>query len=310
MSVRGARLSVHHVTEYHYETPVEWAQHVACLTPRDTPWQQVAHWQLQITPLPDGWGAAASDDLPGRLYADPWGNRHLNFSHARVHERLTVESRFEVTLRARSVPNPALGPAWECVADTLRYRAGRLLRDADEFALASPYALPDDSLAAYARRAFPRNRVLAAGGLQLMRMIHTDLRYLPQSTTVATRATDALAQRSGVCQDFAHVFIAACRALGLAARYVSGYLLTRPPAGQPRLVGADASHAWVELWCPEQGWLALDPTNNMPADLDHVTLAWGRDYADVAPLRGLVRGGSGVPHVEVTVAPLEEPAAG
>jgi transglutaminase-like putative cysteine protease len=123
---------------------------------------------------------------------------------------------------------------------------------------------------------------------------------------VATRATDALAQRSGVCQDFAHVFIGACRALGLAARYVSGYLLTRPPAGQPRLVGADASHAWVELWCPEQGWLALDPTNNMPADQDHVTLAWGRDY--VALLRGLLRGGSGSPRVAVTVAPLDPPA--
>ncbi|MEE9478596.1 MAG: transglutaminase family protein, partial [Roseateles sp.] len=133
-----------------------------------------------------------------------------------------------------------------------------------------------------------------------------DLRYLPHSTTVATRAADALAQRSGVCQDFAHVFIAACRALGLAARYVSGYLLTRPLPGQPKLVGADASHAWVELWCPEQGWLALDPTNDVPANLDHVTLAWGRDYADVAPLRGVLRGG-GVATLRVGVT--VEPAA-
>ncbi|PTT92376.1 transglutaminase, partial [Pelomonas sp. HMWF004] len=153
---------------------------------------------------------------------------------------------------------------------------------------------------AYGRRAFSPGRTLAAGGLSLMHQIHADLRYLPHSTTVATRAADALALGSGVCQDFAHVFIAACRALGLAARYVSGYLLTRPPPGQPKLVGADASHAWVELWCPEQGWLALDPTNAVPAGLDHVTLAWGRDYADVAPLRGVLRGG-GVAQLRVGV---------
>ena len=302
------RLAVHHVTAYDYASPVEWAYHVACLTPRDTPWQRVQAWRLAIDPLPDGWAGLGAEDLQRRLYADPWGNQHLNFGHARVHERLSVESWFEVELQPRPAPDATRGPAWESVVEQLRYRAGRPLLEAEEFALASPHAVPDDSLAAYARRAFPSNRVLAAGGLQLMRMIHTDLRYLPHSTTVATRATDALAQRSGVCQDFAHVFLGACRALGLAARYVSGYLLTRPPAGQPRLVGADASHAWVELWCPEQGWLALDPTNNMPADQDHVTLAWGRDYADVAPLRGLLRGGSGAPKVAVTVAPLDTPA--
>lgn len=309
MNGKTVNLSVHHVTEYHYEAPVEWALHVACLAPRDTSWQRVRDWSLAIDPLPDGWTAASMADPSQRLYEDPWGNRHLNFGHARVHEKLCVQSSFVVALSSRPAPDPLVGPAWETVGELLRYRAGRELRDADEFALASPYALPDASLAGYARRAFTRNRVLAAGGLQLMRMIHADLRYLPQSTTVATRATDALAQRSGVCQDFAHVFIGACRALGLAARYVSGYLLTRPPAGQPRLVGADASHAWVELWCPEQGWLALDPTNNMPADQDHVTLAWGRDYADVAPLRGLVRGGSGIPRVAVTVAPLDDAPA-
>nr|WP_255763552.1 transglutaminase family protein [Pelomonas sp. P7] len=138
-----------------------------------------------------------------------------------------------------------------------------------------------------------------------MHQIHETLHYLPQSTTVATRAADALAQRSGVCQDFAHIFIAACRGLGLAARYVSGYLLTRPPEGAPKLVGADASHAWVELWCPEQGWLALDPTNDVAAGLDHVTLAWGRDYADVAPLRGVLRGGGvATLRVGVTVEPV------
>ena len=299
------KLAVHHVTEYTYEASVEWAYHAACLAPRDTPWQKVSGWKLGIDPRPDGWGIEGLEldaaELARHLRRDPWGNRHLSFGHARVHERLVVDSRFEVTLAERPAPDPNRGLAWEAVARSLCYRAGRALQEADEFALASTYAAPDEALAAYARRAFTPGRTLAAGGLALMQQIHTDLRYLPHSTTVATRAADALAQRSGVCQDFAHVFIGACRSLGLAARYVSGYLLTRPPPGQAKLVGADASHAWAEIWCPEQGWLALDPTNAVPAGLDHVTLAWGRDYADVAPLRGVLRGG-GVATLSVRVS--------
>lgn len=314
------KLAVHHVTEYTYDDSVEWAHHAACLAPQDTPWQTIHGWRLNIDPLPDGWGTGWHDvglepdtaELARRLRRDPWGNRHLSFGHARVHEKLVVDSRFVAELQERRAPDPGCGPAWERVAASLRYRAGRALHEADEFALASTYAAPDDTLADYARRAFSPGRTLAAGGLALMHQIHTDLRYRPHSTTVATRAADALAQRSGVCQDFAHVFIAACRALGLAARYVSGYLLTRPPPGQTKLVGADASHAWAELWCPEQGWLALDPTNAVPADLDHVTLAWGRDYGDVAPLRGVLRGGGvATLSVRVSVEPVaaESPVA-
>ncbi len=302
------RLGVHHVTEYDYEASVEWALHTACLAPRDTSWQRVFRWRLTITPQPDGWErpGAEPDDDPGRhLRLDPWGNRHFSFGHARVHERLVVDSAFEVALRPRPAPDPARGPSWEAVAESLRYRAGRPLQQADEFVPASPFAAPDEALVAFARRAFSPGRTLAAGGLALMRQIHRELRYRPNSTDVATTAATALAQQSGVCQDFAHVFIAACRGVGLAARYVSGYLLTRPPPGQSKLVGADASHAWVELWCPEQGWLALDPTNDVPADLDHVTLAWGRDYADVAPLRGVLRGGGvATLKVGVTVEPV------
>jgi len=147
------------------------------------------------------------------------------------------------------------------------------------------YAAPDAALADYARHAFTPQSSLAGGGLALMRQINADFRYEPFSTHVGTRAAEALALRSGVCQDFGHVMIAACRSLGLAARYVSGYLLTHPLPRPTRLIGADGLTCWVELWCPQQGWLALDPTNAVPAGTDHVTLAWGRDYADVAPLR-------------------------
>src|SRR5262245_6891504 len=150
-------LSVHHVTEYTYEASVEWAHHTACLAPRETPWQHVSGWHLSIDPLPDAWGIEGMemDDaaLAPHLRGDPWGNRHLSFGHARVHEELIVDSRFAVTLQPRPAPDPDRGPAWETVAAGLRYRAGRALQEADEFALASTYAAPDDTLAAYARRA-------------------------------------------------------------------------------------------------------------------------------------------------------------
>jgi transglutaminase-like putative cysteine protease len=191
------------------------------------------------------------------------------------------------------------------VAQSLRYHAGAVHSEAVEFSLPSQFAPRSAALAAFGRLAFTPGRTLADGAMALMAQVYERFEYQPLSTTVHTRATEALAQSRGVCQDFAHVMIGACRSLGLAARYVSGYLLTQPAAGQPRLVGADASHAWVAVWCPEQGWLALDPTNCVRAGADHVTLAWGRDYGDVAPLRGVIRGGGRAqPRVAVTVEPV------
>jgi transglutaminase-like putative cysteine protease len=173
--------------------------------------------------------------------------------------------------------------------------------------LPSWFAPRDAALARLAGEVFLPGTPLLSGALALMHLVHRRFEYRPAATSVATRATDALAQRRGVCQDFAHVMIGAMRSIGLAARYVSGYLLTQPPPGQPRLVGADASHAWVAVWCPLHGWVALDPTNAVAAGTDHVTLAWGRDYGDVAPLRGVIRGGDGaVPRVSVTVEPIDE----
>jgi transglutaminase-like putative cysteine protease len=307
MSDDGLRwLRVRHDTVYHYGAPVELTHHLACLLPRETPWQQVRGWRLQISPRPALW---ALDEPPAQaLSRDPWGNGRLLFEHHEVHERLCVSSSFEAGLRAPPLPRlwAESSPPWEQVAETLRYRSGNAPLEAAEFALASPLAKPDAALAAFARRAFLPGQPLAASAQALMSQIHREFRYLPMSTDVGTRADQVLALGQGVCQDFAHLMIAACRSLGLAARYVSGYLLTLPPPGQPRLIGADASHAWVQVWCPQQGWLALDPTNNVAAALDHVTLAWGRDYADVAPLRGVIRGGGQAqPQASVTVEPLD-----
>jgi transglutaminase-like putative cysteine protease len=290
------QLAVCHETRYNYDRPVEVAHHSAWLRPRDTELQQVQRWALQIDPLPDS---------PVQESKDVFGNWRHGFSHSRVHDTLTVTSRFQVLL----LPPPLLdihhSPPWEEAAKSLRYRAGVTQPDAVEFVLPSHFAPQHPRLAAYAGGQFSTGRPLLQAAQALMSHIHRQMEFKPHATDVATNALQALAQGQGVCQDFAHLMIGAMRSLGLAARYVSGYLLTHPPAGQPRLIGADASHAWVEVWCPLHGWVALDPTNDVAVGQDHVTLAWGRDYADVAPLRGVIRGGGMAPPVVgVTVEPV------
>jgi transglutaminase-like putative cysteine protease len=311
-------LRIRHETSYRYDSEVQGAHHLAHLRPRDTPTQQIRDWSLEVSPQPD-----PGVELPGgiRETVDPWGNARQVFAHSQVHDELDVTSVFEAGISVQEMPAPGTSQAWREVARDLRLHAGasaqvagegsqerqaqRAAFEAAEFALDSGLAPRARALAEWARPAADANAGIVELALALMHKIHREFEYLPQSTSVTTGALEALALRHGVCQDFAHVLIGACRSLGLAARYVSGYLLTRPPPGRPRLVGADASHAWAAVWCPPHGWLALDPTNDVPAGQDHVTLAWGRDYADVAPLRGVIRGGSGnAPRVGVTVEPI------
>jgi transglutaminase-like putative cysteine protease len=334
-------LRVQHETRYDYDGPVELAHHMAHLRPRVTPWQRVRDWSLRINPWPDAMVCEAStlldaltsteteghasanrrldldgeplhhpgaDMAPGvQQSQDPWGNWRAVFSHSRVHRRLTVRACFTAELLARPPMRLKASPPWEQVAKRLRYQPGQPFDEALEFVLPSTYAPRDPALARLGAEVFLPGTPLLAGAVALMHLIYRRFEYHTTATSVATRAPEALAQRRGVCQDFAHVMIGALRSLGLAARYVSGYLLTQPPPGQPRLVGADASHAWVQVWCPLHGWVGLDPTNAVPAGLDHVTLAWGRDYTDVAPLRGVIRGGGGPePRVSVTVEPVVE----
>jgi transglutaminase-like putative cysteine protease len=293
------RLSVVHQTRYNYDTPVEVAHHSAWLRPRDTAGQQLQHWALQIDPPPD---SAVQESR------DVFGNWRHGFSHSRMHDTLTVTSRFQVVLAQPPQHDSPHSPPWEVVAQALRYRAGVTQPDAVEFVLPSHFAPQHARLADFARGLFTPGRPLLHAAQALMDHIFRHMAFKPQTTDVATNALQALDQGQGVCQDFAHLMIGAMRSLGLAARYVSGYLLTQPPAGQPRLIGADASHAWVAVWCPVHGWVALDPTNNLWVGQDHVTLAWGRDYADVAPLRGVIRGGGMAPPlVGVTVEPVPQP---
>jgi transglutaminase-like putative cysteine protease len=290
------RLRVLHQTEYRYASPVVLAQHLAHLRPSDTPGQQLLSHRLDIDP-----GPALREDG-----SDAFGNRRTFFALQSPHERLRVCADSLVETQAPA-PWPAHSPAWESVRDALRYHAQAPYDANAEFAFASPLVPRDEAFADFARPAFAPERPLLAACQALMQRIHTELTYEPASTEVHTPALQALQQGKGVCQDFAHIMLGALRSLGLPGRYVSGYLLTEPPPGQPRLLGADASHAWVSV--PWHGdWYDFDPTNNRCGRLrpgeDYVQLAVGRDFGDVSPLRGVIQGGSShALTVAVTVAP-------
>ncbi len=303
------RLQVLHETRYDYSPAVENAQHVAYLKPLDLPQQRLLRHTLRISPT------------PARVHAssDVYGNTRQHFSFQAPHAQLVVEADSLV----QTSPPPDLRalatPAWEQVREQFRYKAAARWEPALEFVFASPCIPREEVFADFARPSFAPGRPLAEAAWDLMERIHRHMRYESLSTQVNTPALEALAQGKGVCQDFAHILVACCRAMGLPARYVSGYLLTTPPAGQPRLVGSDASHAWASVYCPQataEGepdpdrpgfWLDLDPTNDRAPGEDYVVLATGRDFLDVSPMRGVIRGGaSHVLTVAVTVRPIAQ----
>jgi transglutaminase-like putative cysteine protease len=238
---------------------------------------------------------------------DRLGNQRQCFTVNRPHRELEVHARSRVRVIAPPPLDPAATLAWEAVRERLRYAAGRAFEPASEFVHASPYVPALAEVGAWAEKAFTPGRPVAEVGIALMGKLHGGFTYRTESTDVDTPLAAVLQRREGVCQDFAHLLIGALRSKGLAARYVSGYLLTAAPdsgASAP-LLGADASHAWVALWCPaadgsEPRWLELDPTNNLLPSIGHVRLAVGRDYGDVTPLRGVIRGG-GEHQLEVRV---------
>jgi transglutaminase-like putative cysteine protease len=296
------QLQVTHETRYAYTPAVETAQHMAHLKPRDTATQKLYSHALHINPDPEQRNEAQ----------DVYGNTRTFFSLQAVHEELVVRAQSLVS--TREPPAPQSEMPWEEVRERFRYHAGAAFDPAVEFVFASPYVPRHADFIAYARPSFSAGAPLLAAARDLMERIHADLQYESQSTEVSTPAVQALAQRKGVCQDFAHIMVACLRGMGLPARYVSGYLLTEPPPGKPRLVGSDASHAWVSVYLPDlpegPGWCDLDPTNNRQPGADYVTLAYGRDFADVSPLRGVIHGGSHHDlHVAVTVLPLDEAPA-
>lgn len=300
------RYRILHETEYEYSAPVSLAQHILHLTPRVCAWQRLAAATLAIDPEP----ARRRDGL------DAFANPVTRIGIEAPHRRLHVGSDFQVEVGPRpwaeSFADIAIDRPWDTVRAWLDFGGGSPL-DPLRFRHQSPYVRVKSELTAYGASSFAAGRPLLDAAIDLMARIHADFRFDSEATEVGTSVLELLATRRGVCQDFAHFMIGALRARGLAARYISGYLLTEPPAGQARLVGADASHAWVALHFPaadddsDGTWIEFDPTNNCLADQRHVVVAWGRDFGDVSPLRGVIQGG-GDHHlkVRVTVRPLDD----
>ena len=292
-----ARYQIEHDTRYAYASPVSTSQHVAYLRPRPLPRQRVHRAQITVDPVPARWTRRT----------DYFGNAVDQFTLLTPHGTLAVRARSLVeVLPAPSSPDPALSPPWEDARRSLLYVRGKGGGEAARYAFASPCVALDPEAEAFARISFAPGRPLLDGAIDLMHRIHAAFSFDPEATAITTPVGRVLAERRGVCQDFAHVQIACLRALGLSARYVSGYLLTTPPPGQPRLQGADASHAWLAVHCPRHGWVDLDPTNDCLPDTRYVTLGWGRDYGDVSPLRGVILGGARhTLSVGVSVVPLD-----
>ncbi|MCE7870074.1 transglutaminase family protein [bacterium CPR1] len=268
---------VRHTTHYGYQDPVSLGHNQVVGAPRPHPGQQVSEAHLEIDPIPA---------VIARR-RDYFGNSVTFFEVHEPHTELTVTIRFLVEVRPAQ--EYTASPPWERVMEQLVGNRAYLAERA--FCFDSPYVEAGEDLADYARACLTPGRPLVEGVLDLMDRIHREFRYDPEATDLSTGLKEVLSNRRGVCQDFAHLQIGMLRSLGLAARYVSGYLLTTPPPGQPRLVGADASHAWLSVFCPPYGWVDFDPTNNLiPCD-SHITMAWGRDYDDVSPVKGVVLGG-------------------
>lgn len=297
-----AHYHVLHETRYTYGSAVSLSQQLLHLVPRLCPWQTCLDFELGLEPEPS-WRQRGED---------AFGNPVEWLAFYQPHDSLLVRAEMEVEVVPHLPADLDLGPTREELVQRLAYRSEPPPTEdlaAKRFLFESPHVRVKHELAAYAADCFAPGQALLESARQLMEKIYTEFEFDPEATTVATPVLEVLEQKRGVCQDFAHLMIACLRAQGIPARYMSGYLLTQPPPGQPRMVGADASHAWVAVYAPgatAHDWVDFDPTNNLLPDTQHITLAWGRDFNDVSPMRGVILGGGGhEPEVAVTVTPLE-----
>ncbi|MFC3852346.1 transglutaminase N-terminal domain-containing protein [Salinispirillum marinum] len=292
------RYRLRHTTRYEYSSAVTLSHNEARLKVRELPWQHGEHAAFDIEPTAT------------RLHErhDFFGNHVLYFAIQDVHDAMAVTATSEVVTDATQLPQFNYTQSWEHAVQQLRSTALQHSPDTYEarlFTMNSNYIKRSRDLAAFARRSFTPHRPLTEALLDLNARIFHEFTYDPEFSSLATPITEVMASKRGVCQDFAHLAIGALRSIGLAARYVSGYLETDPPPGQTKLIGADASHAWLSVWIPDAGWMDIDPTNGGVLTERYLTLGWGRDYADVPPLKGVMSGGGNHSlHVEVDVLPI------
>ena len=291
-----ASYRVTHETRYTYSDVVTSAHQLAHLRPRATPWQRIKSHKLVITPRPVEQAAGA----------DYFGNDILRFMIDAPHDELSVRAESVVEVESHAPDTGAVSPPWEAGCAPRGVWSANVDLDIEQYRVSSAMAPVLDEAFAYARVSFTDGRPWLEGMMELTRRIQSEFVYDPKATTVTTQVAEVFALRRGVCQDFAHLMISCLRSLGMPARYVSGYILNRPQAGARRVMGADASHAWVAGWCPAHGWVAFDPTNGKLADIEFVTLGWGREFSDVTPLRGVVLGAATQTlAVDVKVQPLD-----
>lgn len=270
-----------HRTTYAYSSRVVVSHHAARLRPRDTETQRCLEFSLSFDPEPD----LLTE------HTDSFGNLVSCFSVQKLHKHFEVISRSLVSLMPVLQPDPLQTPPWENVAAMFRDPVAVDLLDPCQFVFGSPLLIHEMPLRDFALPSFSKGRPVLAATSDLCRRIYREFVFDPKATTISTPLNEVLEKKRGVCQDFAHLAIASLRAMGLPARYISGYLRTHPPAGKPRLQGVDASHAWASCFVPGFGWVDFDPTNNCFTSLDHIAVAIGRDFSDVSPVRGIITGG-------------------
>ncbi len=293
------RLRVVHETRYRYASSVTLSRQLLHLTPRPLPSQQVIAHRIAVQPAP-------AESIAGRDY---FGNPTSQAVITAPHRALSVLAESTVELRSRTVAQDSGSIGWEAARDALSRLGSAAALDAARFRFESPHVALGGAIQTYAADVFAARRALWPALADLSARIHEEFEFDATATDIATPLEEVLDHRHGVCQDFAHLMIGCLRSRGLAARYVSGYILTMPPPGRPRRIGADASHAWVSVYCPGHDpaagdWIDFDPTNNCSIDRDHVTLGWGRDFSDVTPARGVTLGGGAQElSVQVTVSP-------
>jgi transglutaminase-like putative cysteine protease len=291
------RYAVRHATVYEYGGEVAHSHHLLHLKPREFAFQRCLEHSLVLDPPP----SSAREDV------DAFGNSIARLEYDRSHDRLAVTAQMQVEIFPRVAQPLESAEPWDAVRNRLSYHAAPMAAadlEACRFRMRSSHVLLKQSFENYAKGCFAPGRSIVAACNGLMRKIHREFKYIPGSTTNRTSIADVFKSRRGVCQDFAHFMIACARSSGLAARYVSGYIRTVRKGGEAA-IGGDASHAWVSIYCPPQGWLDFDPTNDCMVGEDHITLAWGRDFGDVSPLRGMIVGGGRHKlKVDVRVQPL------
>lgn len=286
------RFRVRHSTHYKYAQRVTRCYNLANVIPRDTERQHCLKNLITVSPQP----------ITKHKRTDYFGNHAYHFEIQKPHTELIITAESDIQINDRDHElNLDLGASYGEVLDYLRNTLSQDTIEAREFLLNSPMIESSSELADYARPSFDNNRSLKACVSELTSRIFTDFSYDPEFTTIATPLADVLEHKKGVCQDFAHLQIGCLRAMGIPAKYVSGYIETLPKPGEEKLVGADATHAWIAYYSPGEGWVEFDPTNNSAANSQHIVTAFGRDFFDVTPVKGVIFGGGKNPILSVSV---------